>query len=100
MTLLERDDLLDTLRLRLHDAAESRGWLLLLGGEAGVGKTTLLRHFVADAGDSAQVLVGQCDSLSTPPPLGPLYDMASADPTLNQWLRHNLPRDRLYRTLL
>lgn len=100
MTLLERDDLLDTLRLRLDDAAESRGWLLLLGGEAGVGKTTLLRHFVADAGDSAQVLIGQCDSLSTPPPLGPLYDMASADRTLNQWLRHNLPRERLYRTLL
>lgn len=100
MALLERDRVLDTLRLRLDDAADSRGSLLLLGGEAGVGKTTLLRHFIEDACDSAHIMIGQCDALSTPPPLGPLFDVASADPALYQLLTDNSPRDLLYRTLL
>src|ERR671916_69180 len=100
MVLLERDSVLDTLRLRLHDAAERRGSLLLLGGEAGVGKTALLRHFIEDARASAHVMIGQCDALSTPRPLGPLFDVASADPALNQLLTDNSPRDLLYRTVL
>ena len=40
MDLLERDHILDTLRQRLHDAAAKHGRLVLIGGEAGVGKTT------------------------------------------------------------
>ena len=100
MALLERDTVLDTLRMRLHDAGERHGCLLLLGGEAGVGKTTLLRHFIEDARATAQVLIGQCDALSTPRPLGPLFDLASADPALNLLLSDNSPRDLLYRTLL
>ena len=100
MALLERDSVLDTLRMRLHDAGERHGYLLLLGGEAGVGKTTLLRHFIEDARASAQIMIGQCDALSTPRPLGPLFDLASEDPALNQLLSDNSPRDLLYRTML
>ena len=100
MALLERDSVLDTLRLRLHDAADSHGCLLLLGGEAGVGKTALLRHFIEDAHDSAHVMIGQCDALSTPRPLGPLFDIGSEDSALNRLLTDNSPRDLLYRTVL
>src|SRR5918998_2892135 len=100
MALLERESVLDTLRLRLHDAGERHGCFLLLGGEAGVGKTTLLRHFIEDTGDSAHVMIGQCDALSTPRPLGPLFDVASAEPTIDQLLADNSPRDLLYRTVL
>src|ERR671916_46898 len=100
MALLERDSVLDTLRLRLHDASERHGCLLLVGGEAGVGKTALLRHFIEDTGDSAHVMIGQCDALSTPRPLGPLFDVASAEPTIHQLLTDNSPRDLLYRTML
>src|SRR5918997_4136911 len=100
MALLERDSVLDTLRLRLHDAGERHGCLLLLGGEAGVGKTTLLRHFMEDARATAIVMIGQCDALSTPRPLGPLFDIASADPALQQLLNDNAPRDLLFRTVL
>jgi DNA-binding CsgD family transcriptional regulator len=100
MALLERESVLDTLRMRLHDAGERHGCLLLLGGEAGVGKTTLLRHFIKDARATARVMIGQCDALSTPRPLGPLFDMASTDPALCHLLSDNTPRDLLYRTML
>ena len=51
---------------------------MLLGGEAGVGKSALLRHFGAFVHDRARVLVGACDPLSTPTALGPLLDVADA----------------------
>jgi DNA-binding CsgD family transcriptional regulator/ribosomal protein S18 acetylase RimI-like enzyme len=54
----------------------SRGHVLLVGGEAGVGKTTLLRRFCEARGQSARVLWGACDPLFTPSPLGPLLAVA------------------------
>lgn len=54
----------------------SRGRLEFVGGEAGVGKTTLLRHFCDERQRSARVLWGSCDALFTPRPLGPLQDVA------------------------
>lgn len=54
----------------------ARGRVLLVGGEAGVGKTTLLRRFLEERGRSARVLWGACDPLFTPSPLGPLLAVA------------------------
>ena len=54
----------------------SRGQLEFVGGEAGVGKTTLLRRFCGQRQRSARVLWGTCDALFTPRPLGPLQDIA------------------------
>ena len=54
----------------------SRGQVLLVGGEAGVGKTTLLRGFCEAPGQLARVLWGACDPLFTPSPLGPLLEVA------------------------
>src|SRR4029453_5848874 len=54
----------------------SRGQVLLVGGEAGVGKTTLLRRFCEAPGQLARVLWGACDPLFTPSPLGPLLEVA------------------------
>ena len=54
----------------------SRGRLVLIGGEAGVGKTTLVRRFGDENGGSARLLWGACDPLFTPRPLGPLLDIA------------------------
>jgi DNA-binding CsgD family transcriptional regulator/tetratricopeptide (TPR) repeat protein len=50
----------------------------MVGGEAGVGKTTLLRRFCSDRPSSTAVLWGSCDPLFTPAPLGPLLDVADA----------------------
>ena len=76
--LLERSDQLRELaeQLRLV-AATSHGRLLLMAGEAGVGKTALSRHF-ADEQRTARVLYGACDALFTPHPLGPLLDIADS----------------------
>ena len=54
----------------------SRGCLVLVSGEAGIGKTVLLRRFCEASGGSARVLWGGCDSLFTPRALGPLLDIA------------------------
>jgi len=73
--VLERDEQLQALQHAMQAAATGRGCLILLGGEAGVGKTTLLRRFAATL-EVAQVVTGVCDPLPTPYPLGPLLDMA------------------------
>ena len=54
----------------------SRGRLVLVSGEAGIGKTALLRRFCEASGGSARVLWGGCDSLFSPRALGPLLDIA------------------------
>src|ERR1700759_411700 len=59
---------------RLQDAAAHGGRLVLVAGEAGVGKTVLLRRFCEAQG--ARVLWGDCDALFTLSPLGPLVDIA------------------------
>lgn len=72
--LLERKDLLDTLRTRLEAAGGGEGSLVLLAGEAGVGKTSLVHAFVEQLDARVLVISGACDPLTTPRPLGPLYD--------------------------
>lgn len=61
-----------------HDSVrrESRGCLVLVCGEAGVGKTVLLRAFCDQRRASTRILWGGCDALLTPRPLGPLLDIA------------------------
>lgn len=72
MELVEREGALRTLRGCLWRAGE-RGNLALVAGEAGIGKTSLLR-LLAQAHDS--VWWGACDALDTPHPLAPLLDIA------------------------
>ena len=77
MELLERTEELSLLRERIAEvAARSRGCLVLVQGEAGIGKTALLRRCCEEAGESERVLWASCDPLFTPRPLGPLIDIA------------------------
>jgi predicted ATPase len=55
---------------------EGSGRLVFVCGEAGVGKTLLLRRFCDEQAPAARVLWGSCDPLFTPRPLGPLVDVA------------------------
>ena len=55
--------------------------MVLLGGEAGVGKTALLRELSA-RDPRARVLWGACERLFTPPSFGPFLDIAEP-PALN-----------------
>jgi predicted ATPase len=68
--LIERDALLE----RLATAEREGGRVLFVGGEAGVGKTALVRAFTS--GLDRRVLLGACEDLVTPAPLGPLADVA------------------------
>jgi predicted ATPase len=77
--LLERDHELSVLGETLDAVrSSSRGRLLLVGGEAGVGKTALLRRFCDNRPGGARVLWGACDALFTPRPLGPFLDIAES----------------------
>ena len=76
--LLERDAELDTLARAAGHAAEGTGSVVLLHGEAGIGKTSLVHALRSQVPAEARILVGFCDALSTPRPLGPFRDLARA----------------------
>ncbi len=77
--LLERSDefqaLADSLDVVRRTAA---GRIVFVSGEAGVGKTALVREFRASLARNIRILWGGCDPLFTPRPLGPLLGMADA----------------------
>jgi len=77
-SLLERDDALAVLEHALAEARAGRGGVVLVSGDAGVGKTALVRAFCAYSAPDLRVLVGGCDGLRTPRPLGPFADIARA----------------------
>ena len=70
--LLEREEALGA----LTDCRQEGGRVVLVAGEAGIGKTALVTAFAADV--DGGVLRGGCDALRTPRPLGPLRDIARA----------------------
>jgi DNA-binding CsgD family transcriptional regulator/tetratricopeptide (TPR) repeat protein len=96
--LLEREDALDRVRSAFAELRRGGpGQFVIVGGEAGVGKTALLRAVAAEFGDEAFVLWGACDSLTTPRPLGPLADIAAQSRgALAERLAAGAPRDELF----
>ncbi len=80
--LLDRDRELDAMSALLDGVGSSGGKVLLVRGEAGIGKSTLVDAFVERHADAAHVHIGFCDDLLTPQPLGPFWDMARDEPSL------------------
>ncbi len=76
MELVEREQALAALISGLASAADGKGRVALLAGEAGIGKSALASRFAAAHRDTADDLWGACDALFTPRPLGPLRDIA------------------------
>lgn len=76
--ILERSVELAAFAGALEQLAETgAGRLFLVGGDAGGGKTALIRAF-ADAAPGARFLWGACDPLFTARPLAPFADIARA----------------------
>jgi predicted ATPase len=76
MELIEREPYLAALREHLEAAAGGDGRLVLVGGEAGVGKTSLVRAFADEQAGNARIAWASCDGLFTPEPLAPLLELA------------------------
>ena len=82
-TLLERDAELDEMLAAVDAAIEGRhGVIVLVAGEAGSGKSTLVRGFLERVSPAVTAYVGGCDDLLAPRTLGPFHDMAVEHPDL------------------
>ncbi|MEU9187450.1 AAA family ATPase [Streptomyces sp. NPDC048484] len=73
--ILERDHELDRLASAARDAADGAGCVVLVHGEAGIGKSSLVKAMPGVLPATARVLVGECDDLATRRPLGPFRDL-------------------------
>lgn len=74
--ILERETELAQLARLVDEAGSSGGRVVLIRGEAGIGKSTLVDRFLSNSGDRAHILLGACDDLLTAQPLGPIWDVA------------------------
>jgi DNA-binding CsgD family transcriptional regulator len=69
--LINCDDERALLRDLCARAAAGHGQLVLIGGEAGIGKTTLARTAASGAPEGSRVLIGHSYDLMETPPYGP-----------------------------
>jgi DNA-binding CsgD family transcriptional regulator/tetratricopeptide (TPR) repeat protein len=98
--LLERTASLASLREYADEARAGAGRLVLVAGEAGVGKTALLECLEQEL-QHADWAWGGCDGLSTPRPLGPLFDIATRlAGDLLAVCQAEAPREALFQALL
>jgi hypothetical protein len=85
-SLVGRDGDLEGLRAALGETRPGRGGFVLMTGEAGMGKTSVLNALARDAADAgAQVLFGSCMSTEEAPPLLPWSQVVRA------WLKASAP---------
>ncbi len=100
-TLLERRDELDALSRTLKSVRHSgRGALVTVTGEAGSGKSSLVRAFLESVGDGIVTAIGGCDDLLAPVSLSPFRDMVQALPDLAPLLAADPRPSDVFTTLL
>jgi DNA-binding CsgD family transcriptional regulator/tetratricopeptide (TPR) repeat protein len=98
--LLERESQLAALESYAAEARRGDGRLILIAGEAGVGKSALVEKLEHAAPDACW-LWGACDGLFTPRPLGPLFDVAAQlGGELLELSRSGAARESLFMALL
>ena len=98
--LLEREAQLAALASYAGEARKAQGRLVLVAGEAGVGKSALVEQLQRNL-PGASWYWGACDGLFTPRPLGPLFDIAAKlGGELLELCRADAPREALFGALL
>ena len=84
--LVGRQRDLDTVDRCLSNLPAAGGSIVLVRGEAGVGKSALVREISARHEARCRVLIGSCDDLTTAEPLGPFWDLAYESPSIAEAL--------------
>jgi DNA-binding CsgD family transcriptional regulator len=101
MELLEREGSLRLAFEAIERAHRGSGTTVLVSGEAGIGKSTLIEHLIGSLSHGQRVLRGGCDDLFSPTPLGPLNDIAQAHALpLSQVMRDAASADAVFSTFL
>ncbi len=78
--LVGREPEVERLRVALDELTQGRGQVLMVTGDAGIGKTRLLNEFQTIAGERAAWLGGRCRSYGGAPPYWPFVA------ALRRWL--------------
>jgi len=76
MELIERAEFLASLQDKFESTIKDDGHCVMVSGEAGMGKTSLIRAFCREDSIDRKIYQGTCDALFSPRPLAPLYDIA------------------------
>ena len=80
-SLVGRERAQGELGAALTAALAGRGSLVLIAGEAGIGKTALADALCNEAAErGALVLVGRCHDLAETPPYGPWAELLATTP--------------------
>jgi predicted ATPase len=98
--VLERDTELSALADAVQAAAGGAGCAVLIMGEAGIGKSSLVEALRTRLPGSGRMLVGYCDDLATPRTLGPFRDLVgSVQAELSRAVMDGSDRDRVLAAL-
>jgi DNA-binding CsgD family transcriptional regulator len=84
MELIERAGFLASMQQTFQNVDAGEGHCIFVSGEAGIGKTSLVKKFCNTLKNRYNIYQGTCDALFSPRPLAPLYDIL-----LQVW--NNLP---------
>jgi DNA-binding CsgD family transcriptional regulator/tetratricopeptide (TPR) repeat protein len=100
LPVLEREHELAELAAAAREAAEGAGSVVLVSGEAGIGKSSLIEAAREVLPARSRLLIGYCDDLATRRALGPLRDLAGSVGTeLSRVLDGGGDRNRLLEAL-
>ena len=76
--ILEREQELAALAAAAREAAAGEGSVVLVSGEAGIGKSILVEAVRSVLPAESRLLVGYCDDLATRRALGPFRDLVGS----------------------
>ncbi|HEY4701881.1 MAG TPA: ATP-binding protein, partial [Streptosporangiaceae bacterium] len=98
--IVEREAELSALAGAVASATRGEGSVVLISGEAGIGKSSLVEAVRAQLPAEGRMLVGYCDDLATPRTLGPFRDLTGSVGTeLSLAVTDGSDRDRLLAAL-